>query len=313
MGHIPGIKDGKIMYRNFYYSTLLFFIFFASCRSINLDKYYFLRIHDKHKTAPLQQIKQPSITIWIHGTRAFFSKYFFQKFFYRMLGLHPASSYDSCYHLHSIARVLSTQAPDMFSFDNFYFFGWSGKLSFKARTRAARELYQGIKNLAQEFEAQHQQKPYIRIITHSHGGNVALNMAKIKDVDNSICIDELILLACPVQEQTINCAHDDLFESIYSLYSLTDSIQVLDPQGFHYWCKKHKMLKPATFFSGRCFPDHCTKVHQAAIKLNGSNPMHIDFLLHKFLKYLPEMLCTIKSWDELYNDEKPKILSIKTK
>ncbi len=178
---------------------------------------------------------------------------------------------------------------------------------------AARELYQAILLLSKTFEEKYNQKPFIRIITHSHGGNVALNMAKIKNDKFELCIDELVLLACPIQEQTACCSHDKLFDHIYSLYSRSDSIQVLDPQGFHYWRKKHKLLKPLSFFSGRCFPDHCTKVRQVEIKLDGKGLMHIDFLFHKFLKCLPDMLHTIKHWYEHTFDEKPKLLFVKTK
>ncbi len=303
------------MNRNHYYFILLFFIVVASCRSLNLEKCSYLHLNDRQKTHDACSVPQapPSITIWVHGTRAFFSKYFFHNFFYCLPGLNPAKKFEKKYHLRSIAELLHTHAPDLFSFETFYFFGWSGKLNFKARIKAARELYQAIQILIKEYEETYHQKPSIRIITHSHGGNVALNMAKIKDYNNKLCIDELILLACPIQEQTACYAHDDLFTTIYSFYSRSDSIQVLDPQGFHYWRKKHKMLKPLTFFSGRCFPDHCTKVRQIEIKLDGKGLMHIDFLFHKFLKCLPDMLHTIKNWHDNDIDEKPQLLFVKTK
>lgn len=305
------------MNKHLFYRVLLLFIFFASCRSINLEKCTSLHLADciqqrsNETSVPLK--KRPWITIWVHGTRAFFSKFFFRNFFYCLPGLNPAANFEQKYHLRSVAELLSAQAPELFSFDTFYFFGWSGKLKHKARIKAARELYQAVQDLIAHYEEQHHQKPRIRIITHSHGGNVALNMAKIKNCCTDACIDELILLACPVQEQTAHYAHDGLFKKIYSLYSLTDSIQVLDPQGFHYWRKKHKRLKPPTFFSGRCFPDQCLKVRQAALKLDGRNLMHIDFLFHKFLKFLPYVLCHMKDWHKKSSHECPKLFLLKTK
>ena len=130
---------------------------------------------------------------------------------------------------------------------------------------------------------------------------------------HQLIIDELILLACPIQEQTVHCAHDTLFKRIYSMYSRGDSIQVMDPQGFHYWRKKHKLLKPPTFFSGRCFPKECTKVQQVAVQLNGKNLMHIEFLFHKFLKFLPDIVYRLRKWRKKNIDERPTVISITTK
>ena len=46
--------------------------------------------------------------------------------------------------------------------------------------------------------------PIFKLITHSHGGNVALYLAPIAEEDplNAVTIEELILLACPVQVET---------------------------------------------------------------------------------------------------------------
>ena len=298
-----------------FYALVLFFILFVSCRSINLEKCYFMHCCEYPR---VQQIKStaskgPWVTIWVHGTRAFFSKYFFHNFFHCLPGINKAEKFDTRYHLRSVAQLLSEQAPELFSFDRFYFFGWSGKLKHKARFKAARDLFASISMLIEKYGKKYHQKPRIRIITHSHGGNVALNMAEIQPQEHPIIIDELILLACPIQEQTVHCAHNVLFKRIYSLYSRRDSIQVMDPQGFHYWRKKDKLLKPMSFFSGRCFPKECAKVQQIAILLNGKHPAHVDFLFHKFLKFLPTILKRLKKWRKKKIEEIPAIISINTK
>ena len=303
------------MNKHFFYSLLLIFTLVVSCRSINLERCYFIYGNECPQTKPIKNSSQkgPWITIWVHGTRAFFSRYFFQNFFYCIPGLNAAEKFDKRYHLRSIAELLSTQAPELFSFDTFYFFGWPGKLKHKARLKAAQDLFNAIHVVIKNYENTYNEKPRIRIITHSHGGNVALNMAHIQQGCNQLIVDELILLACPIQEQTVHYAHDILFKRIYALYSRSDSIQVMDPQGFHYWRRKHKMLKPPTFFSGRCFPKECAKVQQVAVQLNGKNLMHIDFLFHKFLKFLPDIVYRLREWRKKEIDQKPTVISITTK
>ena len=71
---------------------------------------------------------RPIITIWIHGTRLTPSA-IMHNFFYRKLGMHPITEYLPKYHLHAIANTLAQQGQ-AFNFENFYTFGWSGKLSF---------------------------------------------------------------------------------------------------------------------------------------------------------------------------------------
>lgn len=63
---------------------------------------------------------------------------------------------------------------------HFYTFGWSGILSLTKRRNDALRLYNALSK-----ELKHYRKmginPKIRIIAHSHGGNVALNLGTIKE------------------------------------------------------------------------------------------------------------------------------------
>ena len=71
-------------------------------------------------------------------------------------------------------------------------------------------------------------------------------------------------------------AHSPLFEKIYSLYSMLDILQVIDPQGLN------KKKKKAPLFSERFLPRH-EKIEQVAIKFNDRSLMHIEFVKLDFV------------------------------
>lgn len=183
-----------------------------------------------------------NITIWIHGTRgsAFLptglSKSVSQvekNICSAPKGLHKASSLDPQLNNYAIAQTLNTIDEDQFPLEHFYSFGWSGELDAQVRKEAAQELYDQLKKLMLSYVVQYAAVPKVTIITHSHGGNVALNLAGIIAQENPIIIDRLILLACPVQKETAPFVNSELFKNIYAFYSLNDQIQILDPQMFH--------------------------------------------------------------------------------
>ncbi len=249
--------------------------------------------------------QQPkAITIWIHGTRVFFSKFILPNFFYTRIGLHNALEFDKKYHIREIADILCQYQPSRYDIRDFYFYGWSGKLSFKARYKAAHKLFKLLINIINEYEQKYGHRPKIRIITHSHGGNVALNLAHF-NIDLALIIDELILLACPVQNRTCHLSKHEMFKKIYSLYSRFDSFQIIDPQRVYYWLKKDTFgssyEKPDSFFSRRRFDPHST-IKQVPLKFNNRGIMHIEFITNKFVTALPAILDEIDSWDETTKD-----------
>jgi len=237
------------------------------------------------------------ITIWVHGTRSsdFVHNYVLKKLLYRKVGLHSAKSYDKTYNRRKIAQQLSDQNTMRFVFENFYYFGWSGKLNHKKRRTAATKLHKAISELIKKYKIKHSIEPKIRLITHSHGGNVALCLAKInaKTID-SIKIHELILLACPVQKKTAKLTKNEMFENIYSLYSGIDILQIIDPQGLK-MLQKYKPRKP--FFSQRKFEPQ-KNLSQVKIKVNGRGILHLEFLLSKFISSLPHILDEIDDWNK---------------
>ena len=231
--------------------------------------------------------KAPIVTVWVHGTRLLVNKLANkltpQELFYSPPGMIPIKDVPAHYHMYHMAEGLSQKDPQRFQMDNFYLFGWNGKLSFKERKLAAQHLYNELVNLTKEYQKQYNVTPTFRIITHSHGGNVALNLAKVKKDDVPFEISELILLACPVQEKTKNFVADPLFKRVYSLFSRGELLQVMDPQGIY---KGHSLLP---LFSQRTFPNN-PKLSQAKIRMYGRSILHIEFLLGHFVLRLPEIL-----------------------
>lgn len=192
-----------------------------------------------------QEQEHPPVTIWVHGTKLT-PTFICKNFFYRKIGMQPARDYEEKYHKRTIAELLCQTSPEQYALDQFYFFGWNGKLCFNERKAAATELYNAILELIGAYQEQHKVKPEIRIITHSHGGNVVLNLAEVQDAHHPIMVDELIMLGCPVQTETKHLIEADCFRKIYSFYSGTDIFQIIDPQGLYKKnnAKKHFLSAP---------------------------------------------------------------------
>lgn len=253
----------------------------------------------------------PCITIWIHGTMPEYLVPYIttiesiHDFFYCKPGLHKADTYDPKYHHFDIAKTLAATDPQRFPFEHFYIFGWSGKLDSNERLRAALLVYQEIQSLFASYKKSYKIEPVIRIITHSHGGNVALNLTRAIDFEASFVIKDLIVLAVPVQQETANFIKNPLFNSIYSLHSHWDLLQVADPQG---WPSLRttmkgvfKMLTLDAFknmmhsfeetelFSKRHF-QHYQRLVQAHVHYDHRNLLHIEFLMLPFLEQLGTIL-----------------------
>lgn len=233
------------------------------------------------------QLAPPPITIWVHGTRLL-PDGIFEQFFFSKPGLNHYTSIDAKYHQRRLAQTLIEADPELFPAEYFYLFGWNGKLSFKERELAARKLYQDLKLLREHYIKKYGIEPIIRMLAHSHGGNVILLLAHIKDPeDTAFFINQVILMGTPVQKQTKQYAYADCFGKVYSLYSMLDVLQVIDPQGLQ---QKETML-----FSERFFPMH-EKIEQVAIKINNRSIMHIEFVKRKFMAKIPNIIAEIDSW-----------------
>ena len=245
--------------------------------------------------------QHPSVTVWIHGTRFFYHRFYQQGIPYHE-GLLKTEGATLPYKLKTIGTTLCKTDPTRFNPSHFYIFGWSGKLCFIEREKAAANLYRELSDLVKSYEQTHNYTPYIRIIAHSHGGNVALNLA-LQPQEPSLIIDELILLACPVQEKTKYLVENPMFKKIYALSSALDIIQIIDPQGMY----KHRG-KPNTFFSKRNFP-HREGLAQMKVKVDRRAITHFEFTQRPFLRLLPNILTGIDIWhnDIMYKEDPNKI------
>jgi hypothetical protein len=272
---IPGCKRQKLIKRN------------LDVSHVQLPRH--THVHDTPKAEPM-------LTVWIHGTRLFkLLAHPIDEYIHAAppTGLHPVTSLTKKHRLLSVAKALAQVDPERFPLDHFYVFGWSGNLSFKERELAAKKLYAELKILLAHYTETHGFTPKIRLITHSHGGNVALNLAKCKNPADGITIAQAVLLASPVQKETVDYIHDPFFEKVYALYSTLDNLQVLDPQGMY---KTEHNTKRHLAFSQRRFPSY-PHLRQAKIKINGHGIPHIGFLTRGFINYLPTVLDTLDTWE----------------
>lgn len=262
-------------------------------------------VQPREKPTTFSLTNNHTITIWLHGTRLF-SRPLYNRHFQCQPGLTLARTIDTHYKLYTIAHTLVDADPQRFHHDNFYIFGWSGKLCFLEREYAADKLYISLLQLIQNYKAIHGIKPKIRIIAHSHGGNVALNLANLAKNEDELNITELILMACPVQGKTKHLAQHPMFEKIYVLYSALDLIQILDPQGMY----KHKG-KSCGLFSKRQF-FHQPNLAQMKVKINRRAIMHSEFSHPQFLRLLPRILDEIDAWNKniIYNEDPNKICKL---
>jgi hypothetical protein len=244
---------------------------------------------DTQDNAQAPHATAPWVTVWVHGT----SMTPISKFHASPAGLRKVKSLSSGYLIKKTIKSLCAQDPELFNATHFYTFGWSGKLSPKEREKAAHELNQALEKLVQEYRACGQ-TPQIRLITHSHGGNVVLNLANVAEA-GGVSVDELILLACPVQHTTEHLIASPRFKKIYAFYSEADVLQVLDPQGMHPRQKGAPGSK--AFFSKRYFPAQDNLI-QARVKIKGRAPTHVEFIMSHFVQQLPALLKSADSQKE---------------
>ena len=80
-------------------------------------------------------------------------------------------------------EIESKIAPN--SKNHFYTFGWSGLMSQKRRRFEAIRFYNAISEEIEEYKKQGI-NPKLRIIAHSHGGNLTLNFGAIKKIVNNL-------------------------------------------------------------------------------------------------------------------------------
>lgn len=227
----------------------------------------------------------PIVTIWVHGTKGtarMLPLKVVQLFFECLPGLNHCTLLAPEYHHRKMAEMLNKEDPSQFPLEHFYLFGWEGTLSFQEREKAANDLHNQIIELIEQYRVTYGCTPCLRVITHSHGGNVVLNLARLNN-DHAYAIDELVLLACPVQVATASLAQEKMFKAVVHLFSKADIFQIIDMQGLYRNMDKAPLFSQRRFFSA-------DNMVQISLK-KGSRPLaHVEFLLARFLQALPTIL-----------------------
>jgi hypothetical protein len=263
-------------------STILI-CFIAGCgyhhKKLYRRKLYFVKdkatLHTSHKCQ-----QEPTITIWIHGARPFEANTY-------NIGLKSIDLFDQHDHIAQSASALIKSDPIKFPHNNFYIYSWSGILDFSERQHASNILYAEIVKLLEDYKKAYGFMPKLRIMAHSHGGNVALNLAS--NWDRKFVIDELILLAVPVQMKNQEFVHSPIFKRVLSLYSTIDIPQIIDPQLFY------RESGTYLLFSGQRFTP-AANLMQIKIKINGSACQHLQFNNIPTLTILPCILDELITW-----------------
>ena len=258
----------------------------------------------------------PVVIIYIHGTlppRTMLKIPLIKRFFRCPPGITKINDLGDS-HIKDAFSTLCNNHADRYPIDHCYTFGWIGSLNHASRKNAAYELYKCLHDLKKKY-LQESLSPLFHLITHSHGGNVALCLKKIADeYDNpaDLSIEELILLACPVQKETVEYAASSLFKQVYSIHSHNDILQIIDPQGIHAFLETLKVLgleftlsnfkRLGPLFSERHFP-FGSGIKQLKVRYPHRELFHIEFLLPTFMESLPSLITKMKEQLDAEVDE----------
>ena len=170
----------------------------------------------------------------------------------------------------------------------YYTFGWTGIINVFKRYQDAQKLYAA---LTSELEKLNKQGiyPTIQLVCYSHGGNVALNLAAVKDDNpekNRLTIDELIMFGTPIQRVTDYLTIDSMFKKIYHFYSFNDSVQTLDFTSPKQFFSKRKFKKRYDFTPPSSLIQICLKTTKELIRKRPSKDIeHVDYTFlndHRF-------------------------------
>jgi hypothetical protein len=234
---------------------------------------------------PEKQDANPAwVTIYVHGTITKAGLKFLSKFCpdicYGAPGIHHMDNMPENAIFRKDVEKLSSGDSKRFDPKHFYTFGWSGALSFPEREKAGKELYEGVKVLLEEYKEKYGFYPKIRIMTFSHGGNVALNMVSHLPFFKGEHVHlELLIIASPVQKVTEHLIEHSEIDFIYTIASTRDVLQVAD--NYKYGKKR--------YFPERFFKTNKNNCCQMKVFVNDRGLGHLD-LLRSFMIHVPDSL-----------------------
>lgn len=244
----------------------------------------------------------PKITIFVHGTDLVPKTPVkpLETLIRHKQGMYPLKEITEKYKYTKVLRNICRDNSEEFPKEHAHLFCWSGLLQHEARFDAAQKLNAGINTIIKKYKKYH-----LTVITHSHGGNVVLNLANIDD-KKAYTVHRLILMAIPVQDKTKKSVSHSFFANttIYCPYSTGDMVQVLDPQGAKTQGREYRKifsqddnlavqettpLKEQTpLFSKRKFDDK--KVKHIKVTSKHRPIFHVEFLLPPFTRSLSSLL-----------------------
>lgn len=231
--------------------------------SVDFGKYSLPHFFDKPVGLPTVELPTGGLTVFIHGTVGSSLSIFnilqywtgsieddaFSVRFVRGYRNSPEMAYDqvlaeegfvlfdpnnkplfsaSSYVIPLYDRIQKLFAKDAL-LEEYATFGWCGLLSQKARRDAGAELYDELVAYRDNAIKKYGKAPIIRIIAHSHGGNVALWLAERENLrKKNLTIDLLFMYGTPMQVETAGCITSPVFKKIFLGYSRGDSVQRRD-------------------------------------------------------------------------------------
>lgn len=220
------------------------------------------------------------LTVWIHGVNLFKPNDY-------NLGLWPAYTFVESESLFGIGKHLVKSDPIRFPAEDVLMYSWAGIFNYQECERAAGRLYESLLKAKRDYQVRNKYTPKIRIITFSYGGNIALNLAKFKNPQDGLIIDELIILAWPVQKYLVPLAKNPMFKKIFNIYSPLDIVQIIDPQGI--------ISRDAPLFSGRRIC-RASNILQAQVRINGYGRGHFGLNNKQFVSAFPMVLDELNNW-----------------
>ena len=229
-----------------------------------------------HPTIATSQEKtiDHTITIFVHGTSLapkIIDQLPIKPLFHCPKGLTLAKDLPEDYDFYKRAKGFVDNNSNRYSFDRFYLFGWkSEKIYDSVRKEAAQDLVTALQKVVIDYHAQHEVQPKIRLIGHSHGGNVVLHTANYFPllINNKKIDIEIWLIGVPVQKTNCDLINSEHFTKAYSIYSDTDWMQRMDPQAL--W---NENIGFENFWSDRVF-DENSKCIQVNFTVNGKSISH---------------------------------------
>lgn len=260
----------------------LFIILLSASACLSLTAHDRVAVKLYGETAKKEQkTNNHYVTIWVHGLKLFGKNK-------SGLGLYHSSEFIRRNSLARVMRALKTSYTDQFSVDHVYGFVWSAEFSLKGRDKAAKDLNAALEKLSHQFHFGSAGAPKLRLIGFSEGANVVLSLAKQKH-DSVYVVDELVLLAGPVQYSTAYLVHDQLFQRVFNMYSTGDYVQLISPQAIYDLDFTNPIL------TTRRFAD-APNLIQATMRTNGHTMGHFGFNSPKFVVMINPVIELMNQW-----------------